>query len=177
MLLPRPALQAALAALLLGCGALLGYLAAGKARDGEELISLRQEMHGMRQLVTLSLLQQQSASERLEGVSWSRRLERPDPEVQNALFDALRHDQSVNVRLAALEALRPLAAQEPVRRQLMDSLSAQPSPLVQISLIDLMVEIRERKAVEALRRISIDENANPTVRKRAGWGLQQLGGL
>ena len=62
----------------------------------------------MRQMVALSLMQQQSAGERLRGVSWAYRVESSDTEVLSALLYTVNNDQSVNVRMAAVEALARL---------------------------------------------------------------------
>jgi hypothetical protein len=43
-----------------------------------------------------------------------------------------------------------------------------------MSLVSLLVEIRERRAVEALERLVQDEKLNPKVKKRAELGLVQL---
>ncbi len=60
----------------------------------------------MRQLVALSLMQQQNASDRLRGVNYTYRVEPDDPQVLSALLTTVNHDPSVNVRLAAVDALR-----------------------------------------------------------------------
>ncbi len=60
----------------------------------------------MRQLVALSLLQQQNASDRLRGVNYAYRVEQSDPQVLSALLTTLDHDSNVNVRLAAVDAVR-----------------------------------------------------------------------
>ena len=86
-----------------------------------ELASLHAEVTSMRQLVALSMLQQQSASERLQGVSWSTREAHLDPQVQSALMRTLRSDGSVDVRLAALDALSRHAAQPLVRKNVLDA--------------------------------------------------------
>ena len=62
----------------------------------------------MRQLVALSLMQQQSASERLRGVSWAYQRGTIRREVLAALVSAVNHDTNVNVRLAAVDALAPV---------------------------------------------------------------------
>ncbi len=67
--------------------------------------ALQGELAATRQTVALSMLQTQSASQRLEGVSWSTRLQQPDPQVMSALLHTLRSDPSVDVRLASLDAL------------------------------------------------------------------------
>src|SRR5437764_14005090 len=102
------------------------------------------ELTSMLQLVALSLLEQQSASQRLEGVNYSTQVERPDPEISTALLHVLRFDNSVDVRLAALDALRRYKDDRQVRSGLLTALQDQQSPLVQIALIDLFVEMGVR---------------------------------
>jgi hypothetical protein len=145
-----------------------------------ELAELRSEMHGMRQMVAISLLHQDSVTERLRGVSWSNQLDAPDAEIVNTLIDTLTHDANVNVRLAAIDALRQFAQTTPdgqnkqLRAALVQSIATQSSPLVQISLIDTMVQLRERDAVTVLRTLADDATANKAVRQRATWGVRQL---
>jgi hypothetical protein len=136
---------------------------------------MRSEMHDLREMVSLSLMQQQSASERLKGVTWTGQLDRPSGEVVAALLDALMHDPNVNVRLATIDALERFASREDVQRGTIEAVERQPSPLVQIALIDFMVKTNERGSAAALRRLSQDPQVNGTVRARAAWGLQQLG--
>ena len=129
----------------------------------------------MKEMITLALLQQSSASERLRGVHWSYQLEQPDREVLSALLRALDSDPNVNVRLAAVDALHQFASDAVVRKGLLRALGEQKSPLVQIELINLMVELKERESVSVLRQLSQDQELNPAVRERAEWGLQRLG--
>jgi hypothetical protein len=175
--MPHPAFQAAMAALLLCVGGLTGFLITGRTSNGgTELADLRKEVHSTRQLMVLSMMQQQSASERIEGVTFTRKMARPDPEVKEALFQAVESDPNVNVRLAALDALRPMLNQPGLLKRLLDSLIKQPSPLVQVSMIDLMVETKHRDALSVLQQLKADKDANSTVRERAGWAIGQLGG-
>jgi len=136
---------------------------------------LRQEVSDMRQLVALALLQQASASERLRGVQWSHRLAQPDEQVLSALLRALDSDPNVNVRLAAVDALEQFARNAQVKKGLLDSLPRQNSPLVQIELINLMVELQEKESVPVLRTLLQNGELNESVRQRAEWGLQKLG--
>jgi HEAT repeat protein len=125
--------------------------------------------------VSLSLMQQQSASDRLKGVSWTGQLDRPSGEVVAALLDALMHDPNVNVRLATIDALERFASREDVRRAAIEAVDRQMSPLVQIALIDFLVKTNERQSAPTLRRLAEDPQVNGAVRARATWGLQQLG--
>jgi HEAT repeat protein len=119
-------------------------------------------------------MQQQSASERLKGVSWSNQLDQPGTEVVSALIDTLMHDANVNVRLASIDALRRFAERETVRSAAVRALDTQTSPLVQMALIDFVVETQDREALESLRRLSRDDKANEAVRVRASWGIDHL---
>ena len=52
-----------------------------------DVAELRTELQNMNQMVALSLMQQQSASDRLKGVSWSNQIDHPDSEVLSQLLD------------------------------------------------------------------------------------------
>src|SRR5262249_570685 len=124
--------------------------------------------------VVLSMLQQQSASERLQGVSYSQREEQLDPQVTTALLHTLRYDGSVDVRLAALDALSKHSTQPQVRRAVLDSLQQQQSALVQVALIDQLLEWRDPDAAQHLRNFEQTPNLNPTVKQRAEWAVSKL---
>ena len=171
-----PPLASALAACLLLVGFIVGeHYSTTRPVSNPQIASMQAEVTTLRQLVALSLLEQQSASQRLQGVNYSTQVERPDPEISTALLHALRFDNSVDVRLAALDALRRYKDDRQVRAGLLTALQDQQSPLVQIALIDLFVEMRESSAKEGFRRIEQDTKVNPAVRQRAQWGIQQLG--
>jgi hypothetical protein len=168
-------LQAAVAAAVLVLGVGIGRQTAPPSAADPQLAMLGEELRDMRQMVTLSLLQQQSASERLKGVSFTSQIERPGGEVTLALLDTLMHDPNVNVRLATIDALKRFAASENVRRGAIEALSRQSSPLVQIALIDFVVETTGRDAADMLRRLSNDPMLDEAVRGRATRALQQIG--
>lgn len=176
--LRAPAFGVAWAAVLLACGFLAGHYydraASGSQLNQQQVASLHEELRSMRQLVVISMLQQQSASERLQGVSYSRAQADPDPKVLNALLHTMRYDNSVDVRLAALDALSRYGSRPEVRKGLMDSLQAQQSPLVQVALIDVLVDLHDSSAVDRFKRLQHDPKLDPTVRKRVDWGIQQL---
>ena len=170
----RGFVPAAAALALLVIGFLAGLYVDRNRTNASELASLHRELSATKQLVALSMLQQQSASDRLQGVSWSRRLDGADPQILDALMHTLRYDNSVDVRLAALDALRGYTDQEPVRDNIEDSFRHQQSPLVQIALVDLMVDLRDQSALQKLRTIQQTPDLNPAVRQRVEWGIHQL---
>ena len=162
--------SAALLVVGLASGLWLGGLERGRA----DLAGLQDEVHHMRQLVTLSLLEQQSASERLRGVDYANRVDQSDTQVLAALLHAVNHDPNVNVRLAAVDALRKFAGNPSVRGKLDQSLVKQESPLVQLALIDFIVDTRDKTAVPALAALERSPTANKNVKEKALWGLSQL---
>jgi anti-sigma factor RsiW len=171
-----PAAGIVWACLFLACGYFIGKHAdRGPDATTQALVNeLRQELGATRQTVALSMLQQQSASQRLEGVSWTTRLPEPDPKVMGALMHTVRFDNNVDVRLAALDALSRYADRPEVRRDLIDVLQTTKSPMVQVALIDLLVDLHDKSAVPQFRKFQQDPNVNPTVKKRVDWGIQQL---
>jgi hypothetical protein len=170
-----PLLAACAATLVLALGILLGRSSGPALSPSPDLAALRTELRDLRQMVTLSLMQQESASERLRGVGFSNRVDGPGDEIVSALLDTLKHDTNVNVRLASVDALRRFAERNVVRQAAIDALDTQVSPLVQMALIDFVVETQDREAVGALRRLSADPASNQTVRTRAAWGIEHLG--
>jgi Putative zinc-finger len=169
--------QAAAAGLLLVMGAAGGRYLPGLGAQHSEIAQLRGQVDSLRQMVALSLLEEQSPSSRIRGVQYSYRLRRPDPDVEKALLRAVSHDSNVNVRLAAVDALAAFAGDAEVRRGLADALPLENSPLVEIALIDLLAQADAREAQPALLRVAQDANADETVRKRAAAVLEKWRGV
>jgi len=159
---------------LVAVGTYLGMQLGSTKTNSQDLAAMHTELTNMRQVVALSMLQQQSASQRLEGVTWTRREGQLDPHVLSALVHTLRYDQSVDVRLAALDALSRHAGQPQVKKTVVDALQEQQSPLVQVALIDQLVEWRDAEAAPRLEKLRQMPNLNPTVRQRADWAISKL---
>lgn len=170
---PRnPAWGIALAAACLVIGVVAGMNV--PRQQNPEIAKLREEISSTREMVALSLLEQQSATERLRGVSYSGRLENMEPDVVTALTRAVAHDSSVNVRLAAIDALSKASGRPEVLQSLTQSLPAQDSPMVQAAVIDYLVDARAHQAVGALRELAEQPNVNPAVIERARFAVTQL---
>lgn len=169
-----PALSVGWAVALLLAGFLGGRYIDHDQKQSKELAVVQQELVNMRELVVVSMLKQQSPSERLQGVSFSMDQKQPDGKVLEALLHTLRYDTSVDVRLAALDALSRYGSRPDIREGLKDSLQPQQSPMVQVALIDTLVELHEARILPQLKQLQSDPKIDPTVRKRADWGIQQL---
>ena len=101
-------------------------------------------------------------------------MDQPTESLLSAVFNALNDDPNINVRLAAVDALFLFSDRPGVRDELVRSLSNQTSPLIQISLIDLLVNIQEKRALNALRALIQDKNVDPAVKEHAEAKLEQL---
>jgi hypothetical protein len=173
----RLAVAALAAAALLILGVVLGrHTVAPMATPADtEMVALRNEIHEMRQTMSLALLQQASATARLQGVISTRQIDSPDAEIIAALLDALTYDPNANVRLATVDALKRFMDRDLVRRGTVSALARQTSPLVQIALIDFVVESAGADSADALRTLSTDSTVAEAVRARAAQALRQLG--
>ena len=169
--LRHPAFQAACAVLILVIGILIGNTT---GRSSAEVSQLRNEVSSMKQLVTLSLLQQQNAGDRLKGVSWAYRAEQSDAEVLAALLATVDHDPNVNVRLAAVDAMRNFSDSPVGRRGLVQALNKQSSPLVEIAILDQLVEMREKSAKPAISTLIGSTTVNPEVKEHGKQALKEL---
>jgi hypothetical protein len=171
----RPVWASAFSAAALVAGVGLGrYMSAPPPIGPGDVAALRAEVGDLRQMVSLSLLQQQSASERLKGVAWAADLGGAGTPVVSALLETLANDPNVNVRLASVDALRRFAERDAVRAGAVDALGRQTSPLVQMALIDFVVEARLAAAKDTLSRLAMDDSVHETVRARAERGLREV---
>jgi len=166
--------QAAIAILLFGLGIYAGRANREGHTQGQDMAEMHAQVQSLRTVVALSLLDRQSATSRLEGVSWSSQVDRPDAELLAALLKTLNHDANVNVRLSSLDALEKFGGNREVRKALVDSIPLQDSPLVQIALIDALVHARDNGAVLELKKLTSDGEVNMAVRQRARWGVERL---
>ena len=148
--------------------------AAGPRGASPDVAQLKAQVENLRQLVALSLLQEQSPSSRLRGVTYSYQMARPDAQVEQALLYAVNHDSNVNVRLSAVDALQKYAANPLIRRALADAVPVQDSPLVQIAWIDLLVQLNDKEAAPALRKVAQDAQADNEVRQHASSAIQRM---
>ena len=171
----RPAWAGAATAAALVAGVVAGrYSAAPAPVAATDIAALRAEVGDLRQMVSLSLLQEPSASDRLKGVAWTADLDGSGTAVVGALLETLANDPNVNVRLASVDALRRFAERDAVRRGAVEALGRQTSPIVQMALIDFVVEARLTAAKDTLSRMATDQTVHETVRARAERGLREV---
>lgn len=140
----------------------------------KEIARLREEMDSAKRMMMTMMTNPQSASQRMLGVAASYQISQPDDEIVSALLKTMDEDPNTNVRLAALEALSKFHQQEHVRLALIASLAKQKDPVVQISLIRLMVEMKEKSVIQELDRLTKDKESIKAVKDEAYSGLLKL---
>jgi hypothetical protein len=166
--------QTALAVVLLVGGGFGEHYLARPRTANPEIATLQAQVENLRQTVALSMLQDQSSSSRIRGVSYASQVQRPDSHTEQALLSALNHDANINVRLRVVDALENLAGHPDIQRALVDSLPLQDSPLVQVAVIDVLTEVNDKAALPALRQLAADTKTDDAVRQRAAAGVKKL---
>lgn len=131
-----------------------------------EIAALREEVQEMKKALATSA----SASERIQLVSQEFESEQPD-EVIEVLIETMNQDPNVNVRVAATEALYKFHDKPEVRHALVESLRWQKDPLMQLTLIDMLVSIKEKEAVTELEDLTKRKDLLPIVKDKAAEGL------
>ena len=156
--------------LLVAAGFAVGYLV--RPGSSREVAQLRHDVSSMRQVLAVSLLDRPSAGDRLQGISYSMQLDQADSRTVGKLLDIVDGDPSVNVRLAAIDALYLFGDEADVRERLVQSLRAQSSPMVQVALVDLLGSWKEEKAARALQQLIAEGKLHPAAAERAKANLR-----
>lgn len=174
----RRSLRAAAAVILLLTGFAGGLLV---NRTGTpELTALQEEVRQMKQVLVYGSPQQSSASERISAINFSTRLPDGDgsldPEIRDILVWVMNSDQSVNVRLEAAEALNRYREEPEVRRALVNTLSRQESPVMQLTLIDMLVEMNATGAINEMQKLLMKSDTREMVRPELEAAIATLKG-
>ena len=163
----------AFASVLLIVGFVGGYFISQPKGD-EKVAVLTNEIADLKEMVMLSLLEKESATDRLKAVSLTTEMDEPSKKVTQALIETLHKDSQVNVRLAALDALKPYLGNASVREALVNSIAHQESPMVQVSLAEVMVALQAKESVREFEKIIQSERTPEDVKKRIEESIQTL---
>ena|SRR5579859_6851215 len=167
-------LRVAAAIVLVMVGVVIGDWINTARRHDQELARLKQEVENNKRIMLSMLENQQSASQRVMGATVAYELNKADDEIVLVLAKTLNEDPNTNVRLAALEALEKFYQQTHVRKTLIASLATQKDPVVQIALIRLLVQMKEKKIVNELEKITRDDQVMKAVKDEAHSGILKL---
>lgn len=140
----------------------------------QQIDTLSAQVREMRQMMLLALLENPSATERLRAVSYTKDIHKVGGQVIDALLTTLNNDPNVNVRLVTLEALADLAHDPRVREGLVQSLTRQESPLVQVALADVMLKLQEKRSLKPLQQLLRRKDTNELVKSKLQQTINEL---
>jgi hypothetical protein len=158
--------------LLLFIGTTFGYLISNQSSFGSKTTAdnqvkkLSSEVHEMKEMMLLALLENPLATERMKAVSYTENMVEVDEKVINALLSTFNFDENENVRLVALEALIKMADKPKVREALIEALIIEKSPLVQIALADAMLKLQEKGSIKKLKNRLKENQLNQFVKDK-----------
>lgn len=145
----------------------------------EQVAALQQEIQQMKDaLMYGGNYRQASASERLSAVKMSTRFEagnnQLDQQISDILIYTMNNDKSVNVRMAAAEALFQFRDEAQIQKALVNSLLKQDNPQMQLTLIDMLVQLKAKGALNEMNKLLMDSDTREIVRERLQAGIAEL---
>ncbi|HJS55567.1 MAG TPA: HEAT repeat domain-containing protein [Chitinophagaceae bacterium] len=163
------------ASILLVLGALfVGMQLGGQRSAASEVAELKLEMQKMKEAMMLNLLREESASDRIQAVSYAEELQKPNQKILQALIHTLNTDENLNVRLAAANSINKFISDPDVVESLISSLRTQKEPLVQIVLITILTDKKEKGAIKSIQEIISNKETLPPVKEVAEQGLKKI---
>jgi hypothetical protein len=164
----------AFASVTLLLGLTLGYMLRSPVKKDEQIVVLAKQIDDLKEMMMLSLLEKESATDRLKAVSLTGEMDHASKQVTTALLQTLNNDDNVNVRLAALDALRAYIRDSQIREALIRSIAQQKSPLVQVALAELMAQLQEKGAIDALNKIVQDGETPSDIKKKIQESIREI---
>ncbi|MBC6996317.1 HEAT repeat domain-containing protein [Neolewinella lacunae] len=145
---------------------ILGVFASGWYLGNRADRSLEQELAATRALM-LELMHNASPSTRIQAATVTLELTIADPVSIGQLGYLLRNDESANVRLAALDALRRFTGSELARAELLAAMGEGPPDVVRFELIETLVRCQEARVLPYLEDIIQTDSLPQPVRDAA----------
>lgn len=145
------------------------------AQSGEkQLAELTREVSGLRQSLVITMLSQDSPSERIQAVNMVSEMNEVDSKIIESMLSTLNNDSNDNVRLVALETLTLYVDYPEVREGLVKSISIQESPLIQYRLAEIMQALQEKRSVPEFQKVLNDITLDYSVRERINETIEVL---
>lgn len=154
-----------------------GYFVGSNRNDNatqSQIAGLQLEAQQMKQNIMLAMIENQSPSKRIQAVNYTEELTKLDAKILTALVDRLQFDANSNVRLAAAEALALFSDNEMVKTALLEALSKEKDPSLQIELIGILVQMKEKRALSPIRKILRAPDTPSYVKDLANVGISKL---
>ena len=147
---------------------------AGQNEANVSLVEARQEALEYKEATLISLLGNESASKRIQGVQLVKEFERPDPEIVTALGEKMLGDENTNVRLSAMEALSTFSYSEQVKSIFIKALETEENPSIQVALIEILGQLQVKKAIGPLKKLLDKEETQPFIKAEINNALPKI---
>lgn len=172
-LLWKRAFQIAASFLLVFLGFFMGNNKATKQAD-QQIATLQKETVELRENMMLAMIENKSPSMRIQAVNYTEQFKQPDTKILKALIERLNYDSNVNVRLAAAEALSEFSESNLVKDAFINALKTQEDPGLQIAIIQFLVKIQDKRAIEPIKELLQQPETPDFVKDQANYGLSEL---
>jgi len=131
-----------------------------------EMVALQRDME--------NLLQNESTAQRIRAVKMSNQLEKADPEILRVLIKAMNSDRSENVRMAAIDALENFSHEKIVKEAFLQAFEMQQEEIIQIKLIRILAESRDKTALPYLDKIIENKKTSKYLKTEARQGRKTI---
>ena len=157
---------------------LIGVFFAGKYTQQNQtktqIVSLQNEAQEYKEVALISLLENESASKRIQGVQLVQDFDTPDSEIVNALGQKMLNDENTNVRLTALEALSSFSYSEQVKNLFIEALKTEKNPSIQVAIIEVLVQLQEKKAIGPMKDLLEKEETQPFIKDQINLAIPKI---
>ena len=167
-------IAATIALLAIGFGSGLLYERSMLSGNDTQMTALQEDVQDLKEILLFDRISNTSASERIMAVRSCQTLPGRDTKVLELLINTMNTDPNVNVRLAAMETLYHFAEDASVREALVRSLRIQHDPGLQVALINILVTLDEKQALDEMQRLVQEESVPEIVKQQAELGIGKL---
>ena len=147
------------------------YLDYSNKNKSKEILD--SENYALKRSMT-TLLNDDSSLRRIMAVNMSNEMQSPNAEIINLLIDVIENDESTKVRIAAINAIEPFAYDEDVRVVLINELSKTTDSFVQVKIIKILLDYKEKRSIPVLNRLLQDEDQKNYVKEEARIAKETL---
>ena len=154
-----------------------GYLIGGyqeSQNSQQEIASFQNEQKQLKENMLLAMIDNSSPSKRIKAVNYTEEITAPDTKILEALINRMQNDSNSNVRLSAAEALSKFTDSELVRTSLIATLSTEKIPSIQIEIIQILVQIQEKRALDPMKKILEQPEAPDYLKTQVNIGIAKL---
>lgn len=164
-------IQTGIAASIFLAGAITSFYMTNGNSDTGIIANMNQSKNT---IVYAGYNENQSSVERLSDISEMKKAPKLNDKIIDALNKALINDPNINVRLSAIEAMLHYADNPKVRKNLIQAIPYQDSPIIQLTLAEVMIELEGNDSKEKWEELFDSDNIDPDVQSQLRETLEPV---